>query len=141
MPNIGVESRNEQGITGYLLVVRGKDWDETLSDDELQEVMERTTQWFDALMKTGKVRGGNALERRGVTVSGKGGSVVTDGPFAESKEAVGGYLLLDVPTLEEAVEIARSSPGVDYGMTIEVRPVLDECPVFKRVRARLGLAA
>ena len=103
--------------------------------------MDRTTAWFDALMKTGKVKGGNALERRGVTVSGKGGAVVTDGPFAESKEAVGGYMLLDVASLEEAVEVARSSPGVDYGMTIEVRPVLNECPVFKRVRERLGLAA
>ena len=141
MTKSDMEKRDEQGITGYLLVVRGKDWDVGMSDEELQEVMDRTMQWCDALMKSGKVKGGNALERTGVIVSGKGGSVVIDGPFAESKEAVGGYLLLDVATLEEAVEIAKSSPGVDYGISIEVRPVLSECPVFKRAKQRLKLAA
>ena len=133
-------ARNERGITGYLMMARGEDWDEGLSDEELRLVMDRTTKWFDALMKSGKVKGGAALLREGVVVSGKGGREVTDGPFAEAKEAIGGYLYLDVATLEEAVEIAKSSPGLDYGISMEVRPVLEECPVFKRVRERLGLA-
>jgi hypothetical protein len=136
-----VKERNSPRITGYLLIMRGKDWDEGLTDEELLRVVDRTAGWFDALMKAGKVRGGNALIREGVVVSKKGGKVVTDGPFAESKEAIGGYLLLDVPTLEEAAAIARSSPGLDYGISIEVRPVTDECPVFRRVRDRLGLVA
>jgi hypothetical protein len=141
MRDVDLKERNKRGITGYLLLMRGKDWDEGLSPEELQKVINRTSQWFDALMKTGKVKGGNALLREGVFVSGKGGSQVTDGPFAESKEAIGGYLLLDVATLEEAVAIAKSSPGVDYGITVEVRPVMDECPVFKRVRQKLSLVA
>ena len=45
-----------------------------------------------------------------------------DGPFAESKEAIGGYLMLDVETIEEAIAIAQSSPGLAYGGSIEVRP-------------------
>jgi hypothetical protein len=136
-----LEERNARGITGYLLVMRGKEWDEGLSEAELLQVMDRTTKWFEDLMKTGKVRGGNALLREGAVVSGRGGNMITDGPYAESKEAIGGYLLLDVATLAEAVEIAKTSPGVDYGMSVEVRPVTNECPVFKRVRERLRLVA
>ena len=69
-----------------------------------------------------------------MTVSGKNGRFVTDGPFAESKEAVGGYLVLDVETIEEAIAIAQSSPGLAYGGAIEVRPVAEECPLDIRAR-------
>jgi hypothetical protein len=57
---------------------------------------------------------------------------VVDGPFAESKEAVGGYLVLLADDLNEAVEIARSMPTLKYGITVEVRPILAECPIFQR---------
>ena len=127
--------------TGYLLLFRGKEWDEGLSDEELQATMGRVLGWFDGIAKSGKVKGGAALGRTGKRVSGKNGRVVMDGPFAESKEEVGGSLLLDVATFEEAVAIAQSYPALERGITIEVRPVLEECPVFKRVRERLGLKA
>jgi hypothetical protein len=53
-------------------------------------------------------------------------SGVTDGPFMETKEALGGYSVLETDTIEEAVEIAKTWPGVDRGlMTIEVRPVIE----------------
>ena len=53
-------------------------------------------------------------------------SGVTDGPFIETKEALGGYSVLDTDTIEEAVEIAKTWPGVDKGwMTVEVRPVVE----------------
>jgi hypothetical protein len=48
---------------------------------------------------------------------------------------------LDVRTLEEAMAIAKSYPALELGISIEVRPVLQECPIFKRVRERLGLGA
>ena len=62
---------------------------------------------------------------------GKGGTIA-DGPFAESKEAVGGYLVLVADDLDEAIEIARSIPTLEYGVTVEVRPLLAECPIFRR---------
>jgi hypothetical protein len=86
------------------------------------------------LSSQGKAKPGRALERTGVTVSGKNGRFVTDGPFAESKEAVGGYLVLDVETIEEAIAIAQSSPGLAYGGSIEVRPLSEECPLDVRAR-------
>jgi len=64
--------------------------------------------WFERLTSQGKAKPGRALERTGVTVSGKNGRFVIDGPFAESKEAIGGYLVLDVETIEEAI---ASRPG------------------------------
>jgi hypothetical protein len=52
---------------------------------------------------------------------------VADGPFAESKEAVGGYFYLKVADMEEAVEIARQCPGLEHGAIVEVRQVADLC--------------
>ena len=86
------------------------------------------------MTEQGKVKPGHALQRQGATVSGKNGRVVSDGPFAESKEVIGGFLLLNVETLEEAVAIAKSSPSLAYGTSIEVRPVAEECPLDVRAR-------
>ncbi len=129
----------DDGVQGYMLLFRGKDWDEGLSRDELQVIMDRTLAWYDRLIKSGKVKGGHALAREGYVIKGKRGAMATDGPFVESKEAVGGALVLDVASYEEAIAIAKSSPGLDYGIIVEVRPVLNECPVFKRVRKTLGM--
>lgn len=59
------------------------------------------------------------------------GAVITDGPYAEAKEIVGGYILINASSLDEAVEIARGCPGLDYRLAVEVRPVKQhtrECP-------------
>ncbi|MEW6307297.1 MAG: YciI family protein, partial [Verrucomicrobiota bacterium] len=77
----------------------------------------------------------------GRTISGRNGRQVADGPFAETKEAVGGYLLLYADGFEEAVRVAQSCPSLAYGVSIEVRPVLDECPVFQRIRAQQAAEA
>jgi hypothetical protein len=63
------------------------------------------------------------------------GRVVADGPFAESKEAVAGYFLLRVASLDEAVAIAKECPVLAYGAAVEVRPVAQECPVAEVARA------
>ena len=65
-----------------------------LSHEELQKLIGQNQAWFERLTAQGKAKPGRALERTGVTVSGKNGRFVTDGPFAESKEAIGGYLML-----------------------------------------------
>ena len=129
----------DQTNSGYLLLYRGKDWDEGLSPEELQQVMDRFMAWSDGLAKSGKVKGGQALARESKTVSGKNGRIIADGPFTEAKEAIGGYLLLQVDNFDEALAIARSCPGLDYGGSIEIRPALDECPIFRRVKKQLGL--
>src|SRR4051812_24761964 len=109
----------------YLLLFRGTDWHRGLSPEETQTVMTAWKAWFDRLSEAGKVKGGKPLEPEGKVVSGKRGRSVADGPFAESKEAIGGYFLLQVDTFEEAVAIAKECPGLEHGAIVEVRPVAD----------------
>jgi hypothetical protein len=125
---------NAQHDNGYMLLYRSDEWYNSLSHEELQNLMNKNSAWMERLTAQGKVRPGRALERRGAFVSGKNGRFVTDGPFAESKEAIGGYLLLDVETLDEAIAIAQSIPSLAYGGSIEVRPVAEECPLDVRAR-------
>ena len=123
-----------QNQNGYMLLYRSDEWYEALSHKELQKVINQNKAWIDRLTAQGKARPGHALERKGAIVSGKNGRVLFDGPFAESKEAIGGYLLLDVETLEEAIAIAQSSPSLAYGTSVEVRPLAEECPLDVRAR-------
>jgi hypothetical protein len=125
---------NTQDQNGYMLLYRTDEWYNRLSQQELQNLMRENSAWIQRLTEQGKAKPGRALERRGAFVSGKNGKFVTDGPFAESKEAIGGYVLVDVETLDEAIAIAQSSPGLAYGGSIEVRPIAAECPLDVRAR-------
>jgi hypothetical protein len=127
---------NTQPQNGYMLLFRSDEWYEELSHNEIQKVISQNNAWIEGLTAQGKAKPGHALQRKGVTVSGKNGRVVLDGPFTESKEAIGGFLLLNVETLEEAIAIAiaKSSPNLAYGTSIEIRPVADECPLDVRAR-------
>jgi hypothetical protein len=124
---------NINAMTGeYMLLFRGPDWDKGLAPEELQQAMNKVTAWFEGLRERGKIKAGQPLGANGRIISGKKDGIIADGPFAESKEAVGGYLVLLTDDLNEAVEIARSTPMLQYGITVEVRPILAECPVFER---------
>jgi len=118
-----------------MLLYRSSEWYNSLSQEELQKLIHHNKAWFERLTEQGKAKPGRALERTGVTVSGKNGRVIMDGPFAEAKEAIGGYLVADVETIEEAIAIAQSSPSLAYGGSIEVRPMAEECPLDVRARA------
>ena len=135
------ETMNEQKQNEYLLLFRGSSWDKGLSPEQLQKAMDQFMAWCERLKQQGKVKAGQPLERTGKIVSGKNGRTVADGPFAESKEAIGGYFLLQVDDLDEAVEIAKACPVLEYGSTVEVRPIAEECPTFQRVKEQLAEAA
>ena len=126
-----------QSNNGYMLVFRGTDWCKGLSPQEMQQVGTEWMAWYKRLSDEGKVIGGNPLEPAGKIVSGKGGRVVADGPFAESKEAIGGYFLLQVASEDEAVAIAQQCPGLPYGVRVEVRPVAAICPAAAQAQAHL----
>lgn len=125
----------------YMLFFRGPDWDRGLTLDETQQVLDRVMAWCEALQRQGKVKGGQVLGRAGCVVSAKKESIVLDGPFAESKESIGGYLLVEAASLEEAQAMAQNCPTLDYGISIEIRPTQNECPIAKRLRERLSAAA
>ena len=116
-----------------MLLFRGNDWTKSLSPDEKQKVTDQWMAWFRRLTDQGKAIAGNPLEPEGKIVSGKN-RVVSDGPFAESKEAIGGYFLLDVASFDDALVIAQECPGLPYGVQVEVRPVAAECPLASELK-------
>ncbi len=124
----------------YMLLFRGNEWQKGLSPEEMQRVAGQWMAWFEGLTAQGKAIAGSPLEREGKIVSGKNGRVVADGPFAESKEEVGGYFLLRVDSIEEAVAIAQQCPGLAYGARVEVRPVAKQCPLLEEAPAEAQLA-
>ncbi len=123
----------------YMLLFRGAQWDKGLAPEEIQKVLGRFMGWFERLKAEGIAKTGQPLAREGKIVSGKKGTV-SDGPFAESKEAIGGYFLLNVASIDEAVEIARQCPILEYGSTVEVRPVAQQCATLQRVNEQLAQA-
>ena len=115
-----------------MLLFRGPHWDRELSTDELQQTMDKVMAWFEGLNERGRIKAAQPLGGQGRVITGTDGRFVVDGPFTETKEAVGGYLLLQADSLDEAVEIVRSMPTLRYGISVEVRPILAQCPIFQR---------
>ncbi len=116
----------------YLLLSTGNEWWNKLSAEQIQQVIDENKEWYGKLAAAGKVKASQALAREGATL--KNGRVFSDGPFAESKEALGGYLLLEAASLDEAIAIAKACPSLLHGTTIDVRPLTDVCPIDFRAR-------
>jgi len=139
-PSTESKIMSTQANNGYMLIFRGTDWHKGLSPEKMQEIAGEWMAWFKRLTDQGTATAGNPLEAAGKVVSGKGGRVVADGPFAEAKEAIGGYFLLNVSTLDEAVAIAKECPGLPYGAKVEVRPVMEQCPLAAEAQRESQLA-
>ena len=105
--------------------------------------MEEWGEFTADLMKRGVMEAGEALEgvETATTVRvTEGDSVITDGPFAETAEILGGFYLLNVKDLDEAIEIAAICPGAKYG-SIELRPIVDFGEDYQQsVQERAGVA-
>lgn len=106
----------------YMLLFRGGDVSK-LSPDQQQAHMGKWLAWVDRLTKQDRYLAGEPLLPSGKTVSGKG-KTVTDGPFAESKEVIGGFFIVNAKNYEEAVQIAKDSPDFEFGGSVEVREVM-----------------
>jgi hypothetical protein len=98
--------------------------DSRLSPDELRQQTQRRIAWVQELSKGGHFHSNGRLEPAATTVSGKAKSV-TDGPFAEAKDVVGGYLVVTAESHEQAVELAKGCPIFECGGRVEVRALLD----------------
>ena len=103
----------------YLLISRGQ-WDESASKDEVQDAIDQFYVWYEKGLADGVLKPGSRLEHRGKQVSRTG---ITDGPFAEAKELVGGYWFIVANSLDEAARIAAQNPCLAYGLTLEIRPL------------------
>ena len=87
-------------------------------------MMQKWMAWFKELAENGHVKDrGQPLERAGKLVNGKR-KIVTDGPFAEAKDLVGGYTLILAKDLDEAAELSKGCPILEVDGQVEVRPVM-----------------
>jgi hypothetical protein len=110
----------------YMILIYGdeRDWGK-FDEAKLKAMYAEYGAYTQELVKAGVMRGGSELKpvATAATVRLRGGKVLsTDGPFAETKEQLGGYYLIDVPNLDEAVKWAAKCPGAKTG-SCEVRPL------------------
>jgi hypothetical protein len=108
----------------FMLVFRGPNYEElNFTPEQSQAAMQKWMDWIGKLSAQGRYVGGAPLTPDGKMVKGKK-PVITDGPFAEGKEAVGGYLIIKADSLKEASEMALGFPDFELDGTVEVREII-----------------
>lgn len=106
----------------YLVISRGQ-WDEDASPEDIQRAIDAFYVWYEHSLESGVMKPGSRLAREGKVVSR---SSVRDGPFAETKELVGGFWFIVAGSLEDAAAIAANNPCLAYGLNLEIRPLDSE---------------
>lgn len=96
----------------------------SLSPEEMQQHMAKWNEWMVQISKTEEPVPGLPLNNEGKVVA-KDGEIITDGPYAEGKEIVGGYVIVQAESLDEAVKLSKGCPIFDFGGVIEVREAVD----------------
>jgi hypothetical protein len=123
----GTQRTQRRRAVKYVILILDTPDSQALSEAESDAWMKEVMAWYEKVGQSGKLADGGAQlasssKARTVRASG-----VTDGPFMEAKEVLGGFSVLETDTIDEAVEIAKTWPGVDRGwITIEVRPYITQ---------------
>lgn len=103
----------------YLVISRGQ-WDEDAHPDDVQQAIDRFYVWYEKNLASGHMLRGSRLQASGKVVSRRR---ITDGPFTEAKELVGGYWFIVAGSLDEAAALAAENPCLAYGLSLEIRPL------------------
>ena len=108
-------------MSEFTLLIRGRD--QSASTDQMQKTTQRWVAWFKELGEKGHLKDpGHPLQHTGKVVSGRQ-KTVHDGPYAEAKDVVGGYFIVEAKDLAHAVELSKGCPILEVGGSVEVRPV------------------
>lgn len=109
----------------FLIMARGASMAPDLSPDEMQRIIQRYRDWSEAAGRSGKLLAAEKLRAgEGRVVRGRRGRpVVTDGPYTESKELVGGFWLLEASSYDDVLALVREHPHLDAGGALEVRQI------------------
>lgn len=107
-------------MSQFVYLFRGGNRD--ASPEEMQQMMKKWVAWMKELGDKGHIKDpGQPLERTGKLVKGK---TITDGPYAETKDLVGGYTLVEARDIQQAAELSLGCPILAVGGLVEVRPVM-----------------
>lgn len=109
-----------QSSADYLVLSRGQ-WDAHASKADIEASIARFYEWYEGNVRSGKFKPGSRLATDIAMVSKTG--IVTDGPFGEAKEVIGGYWIIVARSLREAAEIAAENPCLPHGLRFEIRPL------------------
>ena len=104
----------------FLVLSRGQ-WDKEVSKADIEASIVKFYEWYTRNLETGRFKPGSRLST-GVAMVSKSG-ILTDGPFGEAKEIIGGYWIIVANSLREAAEIAAQNPCVQHGLHFEIRPL------------------
>ena len=108
----------------YILLFTSGDDLDSQRPEAMQAMYAQVGEWWQKHTDSGALRGGEQLQpaRTATTVRTRDGAV-TDGPFMEAKETIGGYALIDVPDLDAAIAMARTWPASPH---VEIRPLVED---------------
>ena len=118
----------------YMFLITGYEWDRGMTLEDARKALDSMMAWVDGLLKKGVATSSSPLARMGKIVAGKNGASITDGPFTEAKEVVGGYIVVTAPDLDAAATIAAQCPLLEHGVTLDVRAMIPDCSISKRLR-------
>jgi hypothetical protein len=107
----------------FLFVFRNPQDQAEPTPDEMQKIFGAWMAWIKGMKDKGIYVGGQPLEEGGTLLRGPNGKSLTDGPFVEAKEIVGGYVIIQADSLDAAATLAKGCPGLGMGGTVEVRPI------------------
>jgi hypothetical protein len=108
-------------MSEFTYLFRGRET--SASPEQMQKTMEKWVAWFKELGVNGHIKDpGRPLEHTGKVVKGKQ-KIVNDGPYAEAKDVVGGFVVIEAKDIEQAVELSKGCPILEVGGSVEVRPV------------------
>jgi hypothetical protein len=114
---------NAQPDSEFLVLSRGQ-WDKSASKEDIEGAIQKFYDWYTRNLQTGRIKPGSRLGTAIAMVSKQG--IVTDGPFGEVKEVIGGYWIIVARTLREAAEVAAENPCLPFGLKFEIRPLESE---------------
>jgi hypothetical protein len=110
-------------MSEFTYLYRGGNADTSQSPEQMQRTMQKWVAWFKELGATGHLKApGHPLEGAGKVVKGNQ-KIVTDGPYAEAKDVVGGFTLIEADDLAQAAELSKGCPILEVGGSVEVRPI------------------
>ena len=114
-------------MSQFMLFIRGgSETSEQPSPQQIQEAIERYRAWAQKLRAQGKLVSAEKLkDNEGMLLSTRNGQIVVDGPFAETKETIGGYFIINAENVAEAIEITKESPTLSEGGMVELREIED----------------
>jgi hypothetical protein len=109
----------------FMLLLRGGgDATKDYTPEQAQQMMQLYYKWSEKLQGEDRMRGGDELKAGGRVVRAPDGRPVVDGPFAETKEAIGGYFLIEARDLDDAADVATGCPILTHGGVVDIREVI-----------------